>query len=59
MAATAVISADRRYVRISVVPLFSSVGDVTTFNFATGAQSVSSGGNTSVGQGTNTGGGVF
>ena len=43
MAATAVISADRRYVRISVVPLFSSIGDVTTFNFATGSQATTSG----------------
>jgi hypothetical protein len=58
MSATAVISADRRYVRISVVPLFSSVGDVTTFNFATGAQSVTSGGNNTPGGGPG-GGGVF
>ncbi len=43
MIATAVVSADRRYVRISVVPLFSSIGDVETFNFATGATSVMSG----------------
>lgn len=34
--ATAVISADRRYVRITATPLFSLIGDVTTFNFATG-----------------------
>jgi len=34
--ARAVISADRRYVRITAVPLFSGVGQVTTFNFATG-----------------------
>ena len=59
MAATAVISADRRYVRISIVPLFSSIGDVTTFNFATGASSTmsgSSGGGVGGGPG---GGGVF
>jgi hypothetical protein len=36
--ATAVISADRRYVRVESVPLFSLIGDVTTFNFATGGQ---------------------
>ncbi|MBU6277298.1 MAG: hypothetical protein KGQ61_11730 [Planctomycetes bacterium] len=34
--ATAVVSADRRYVRVSVTPLFSGVGQVTTFNFAGG-----------------------
>ncbi|MBW3596207.1 MAG: hypothetical protein KY475_02915, partial [Planctomycetes bacterium] len=34
--ATAVISADRRYVRVESFPLFSLIGDVTTFNFATG-----------------------
>ena len=36
MTATAVISADRRYVRITTVPLFSVVGEVSTFNFSTG-----------------------
>jgi hypothetical protein len=51
MSATAVISADRRYVRISVVPLFSSIGNITTFNFATGAQSVQSGSGGQLGQG--------
>jgi hypothetical protein len=34
--ATAVISADRRYVRFSGLPFFSSIGDVQTFNFFTG-----------------------
>jgi hypothetical protein len=58
MSATAVVSADRRYVRISVVPLFSSIGDVTTFNFATGAQSTMSGSGGSPGGGPG-GGGVF
>ncbi len=56
MIATAVVSADRRYVRISVVPLFSSIGDVETFNFATGATSVMSGSNNNSGSGI--GGGV-
>ena len=37
MSASAVISADRRYVRINAVPFFSSIGPVSTFNFATGA----------------------
>ncbi|MCA9269201.1 MAG: hypothetical protein KDA41_12055, partial [Planctomycetales bacterium] len=36
MTATAVISADRRYVRVTAVPLFSVIGDVSTFNFSTG-----------------------
>ena len=35
-AATAVISADRRYVRITSLPFFSQIGQVRTFNFATG-----------------------
>ena len=51
LVATAVISADRRYVRISAVPLFSSIGNITTFNFATGAQSVQSGSGGQLGQG--------
>ena len=42
MAATAVISADRRYVRISVVPLFSAIGNVETFNYTTGSTGTSS-----------------
>ena len=50
LVATAVISADRRYVRISAVPLFSSIGNITTFNFATGAQSVQSGSGGQLGQ---------
>ncbi len=35
--ALAVVSADRRYVRVSPYPFFSQVGNVTTFNFGTGA----------------------
>jgi len=34
--ARAVVSADRRYVRITAVPLFSGVGTVTTFSFSGG-----------------------
>jgi hypothetical protein len=34
--AQAVISADRRYVRITATPLFSGIGQVTQFNFAGG-----------------------
>lgn len=40
MSATAVISADRRYVRISAAPFFSTVGDVQTFNFAGAGEEV-------------------
>ena len=36
MTATAVISADRRYVRITALPLFSMIGEVTTFNTGSG-----------------------
>ncbi len=51
MSAIAVVSADRRYVRITPTPLFSSIPEVSTFNFASGT------GGTGVG-GTNNGGGV-
>jgi hypothetical protein len=43
MTATAVISADRRYVRITATPLFSAIGPVTTFNFASGATGTQTG----------------
>ena len=33
LAASAVISADRRYVRVTPSPLFSSIGEVSTFTF--------------------------
>jgi hypothetical protein len=36
LAATAVISADRRYVRITALPLFSKIGKVLAFNIITG-----------------------
>jgi hypothetical protein len=35
--ATAVISADRRYVRVAPTPFFSQINEVNTFNFVTGA----------------------
>ncbi len=38
MIATGVISPDRRYVRISVAPNFTGIGDVTSFTFAGEAQ---------------------
>ena len=36
LAATAVMSADRRYVRITAIPIFSQIGKVLTFNIITG-----------------------
>jgi hypothetical protein len=33
--ASAVISADRRYVRVTPMPLFSSIGEVSTFSYVT------------------------
>jgi hypothetical protein len=36
LTASAVVSPDRRYVRINAMPFFSSIGPVHTFNFGTG-----------------------
>ena len=44
MGVTGVISADRRYVRISVAPVFSTIGDVQTFTFAGSSQQTGGGG---------------
>ncbi|WP_198953651.1 hypothetical protein [Rhodopirellula sp. MGV] len=44
MTGLAIISADRRYVRISPAPFFSQVGDVTTFNFVSGTSGTGTGG---------------
>jgi uncharacterized membrane protein YgcG len=59
--ASAVISADRRYVRITPLPFFSEIGPVSTFNFATGQSttsgSTSGGGTTSGGTGGSAAGG--
>lgn len=51
MSATATVSADRRYVRVGIVPLFTNITDVFTFSFVNG-------GNAGAGnnQGNNTGG---
>ena len=57
-AAQAIISADRRYVRVTSVPSFSQIGDVTTFTFAGAAQQNTGGGGTG-GGGTGAGGGLF
>ncbi|HZZ74019.1 MAG TPA: hypothetical protein VFE24_17330 [Pirellulales bacterium] len=58
MTATGVVSADRRYVRITAVPLFSSIPSVSTFNFSTGAgttqnQNSTNGGGGGIGGGIN------
>jgi hypothetical protein len=42
--AQAVVSADRRYVRVSCVPLFSGVPSVTTYNTSSGATSTATSG---------------
>ena len=52
----AIISADRRYVRCSPAPFFSSIDSVTTFNMSSGATSTGSGGTGGQGYG-GTGGG--
>jgi hypothetical protein len=45
MVATAVVSADRRYVRIATAPIISAIGDVQTFTFAGEAEEQNGGGN--------------
>ena len=57
MSARAVITADRRYVRVNAVPLFSLVGQVTQFNFAGGGAQGGAGG-AAPGQGAAVGAGV-
>lgn len=42
--ASAVISADRRYVRYTGMPYFSGIGEVNTFNYVSGDSGTSSGG---------------
>ncbi|MBL8827485.1 MAG: hypothetical protein JNM18_10955 [Planctomycetaceae bacterium] len=39
MSATAVVSSDRRYVRVTAQPLFSSIPNVNVYNFANGSVS--------------------
>lgn len=52
LSAMAVVSPDRRYVRISSFPLFTTITDVFTFSFVSGAGSAAGGG---TGGGTGTG----
>jgi hypothetical protein len=43
MSATAVVSADRRYVRCTTQPLFSTIPVVNTFNYQSGSSGTSGG----------------
>jgi tetratricopeptide (TPR) repeat protein len=56
--AQAVVSADRRYVRITATPLFSGVGQVTQFNFSGGGAQGTGGGGGGMGGGGMGGGGM-
>ena len=53
----AIISADRRYVRVSPGPFFSQVGDVSTFNFVDGTGGAGGGAGGGIGGG-GAGGGI-
>ena len=44
MFTSAVVSADRRYVRVTPLPFFSIVSEVNTFNFVSGSSGTSAGG---------------
>ena len=57
LSVTAVVSADRRYVRITPQPLFSGIAEVNTFNFTTGEGGETGGGTGGQGFGGLTGGG--
>ncbi|MEX2175356.1 MAG: hypothetical protein WD872_13420, partial [Pirellulaceae bacterium] len=63
MAAVAVISADRRYVRITPEPFFSQITEVSTFNIVTGGSTTQgqggAGGGTGFGGAGGGGGGGF
>ncbi len=56
--AMAVVSADRRYVRTTVTPLFSGVGQVTQFNFSGGGARGGGAGGGGMGGGGMGGGGM-
>ena len=57
MSATAVVSADRRYVRVQAIPFFSGIGAVYTFNFSGGGARGTGGGGGLGGGGGGMGGG--
>jgi hypothetical protein len=65
LSATGVVSADRRYVRITSTPLFTAVPEVSTFNLNGGAsttQALSGQGGSGIGSGGTggqNGGGIF
>jgi len=60
MTANAVVSADRRYVRITPTPFFSDIREVVRFNFVSGGQQTDSGGTGGFGGGAGGfGGGGF
>jgi hypothetical protein len=57
MMTNAVISSDRRYVRVSPFPFFSQIGEVNTFNFVTGdTETDTQGGGGGIGGGLGGGG---
>ena len=56
MMGQSVISADRRYVRISMSPFFSRIANVQTYNFVTGNAQQQQGGMQGAGQGFGGGG---
>jgi hypothetical protein len=58
MSASAVVSADRRYVRLAASPIFSSIGDVQTFTFAGQADPAPAGGGAGTGTGAGAGAGT-
>lgn len=56
--ALAVVSGDRRYVRLTMVPVFSTLTDVFTFSFINSGGNPTGGGGGVPGRGTGTGGGA-
>jgi hypothetical protein len=57
LSVTGVVSADRRYVRISPSPFFNGIGEIFTFNFVSGAAGQQGGGAGGGGLGGGFGGG--
>jgi hypothetical protein len=58
LGALATVSGDRRYVRISAVPLFTNITDVFTFSFVGGGGGTGGGGTGTGGAGTGGGAGT-
>ncbi|MBI3839400.1 MAG: hypothetical protein HY288_15890, partial [Planctomycetia bacterium] len=59
MTASGVVSADRRYVRVSPIPFFSQIASVTTFNLQQGVTGTQPGTTGGGGVGSGNGGGGF